>query len=108
MLPVTDTSGNKNSNDKKFSSKSPPTDTFVDESDDDDVLNEKVSNERKIKSMEKAQRILSKCKTNIHYKTNIRTKTSWLMHTISHIIMTTDKIMQPHKYKFENTRETEK
>ena len=58
MLPVTDTSGNKNSNDKKFSSKSPPTDTFVDESDDDDVLNEKVSNERKIKSMEKAQRIL--------------------------------------------------
>ena len=66
---------------KAQSTKHPrPTDTFVDEdSDDDDVLNENVSAERKVKAMEKAQRILSKYKTENYCKTNPTTKSSWLM-----------------------------
>ena len=103
---VPGTGGNNTSNDSKISSTLIPPDTFEEEeSDDDDVLNERVSNEIKIKAMEKAERILSKYKINLNCKTNPNSKTSWLMHTISQIIDTADKVMQPHTYKFENTRE---
>lgn len=61
------------------------TNTFADDdSDDDDVLNENISAKRKVKSMEKAQRILSKYKTDINCKTNPETKISWLVHTTYH------------------------
>ena len=62
---VPGTSGNKKSNDTNKSCQILPTDMFEEEeSDDDDILNEKVSNETKIEAMEKAQRILSKYKNN--------------------------------------------
>ena len=71
-----------------------PTDSFEDEEsddgDDNDVLNKKVSNEIKIKVIEKAEHVLSKYKTNLNYKTNPNSKTSRLMHTISQIINTTN------------------
>ena len=51
--------------------------TFVDEdSENDDVLNENVSADEKVKEMEKAQRIINKYKTDINCKTNPTVKTS--------------------------------
>ena len=54
------TGGNDKSNDCKLSSTIIPPDTFKEEEyDDDDVLNERVADEIKIKAMEKAELILS-------------------------------------------------
>lgn len=106
---VPGTGGHTKSNDTNNSSRLPPTATFIDkESDNDDVLKEKISDEIKSKVIEKAQRILSKYKTNTNCKTNPNIKISWLMHTIGQIIKTTDKVIQPHKYRFDNIREAAK
>ena len=72
------------------------------ESDDDDILNENVSDNIKIKAMEKAHAILSKSKTSAFHKTHLNNSASWLISTIKNIIKTSDKIISPHKYTFKN------
>ena len=84
------------------------TNTFVDESSDDDVLNERTSDKSKIEAMEKATNIMSKYKNDCHISNNPKSKDSWLIHTIKSIINSTDKVISPHKYKFENTRDAAK
>lgn len=70
------TTTKKNSKHKEKSTKHnvstiPTLDTFSnEESEDDDILNEKVSDRSKMEAMEKAIKILSKCKTNSHRITN--------------------------------------
>ena len=73
--------------------------------DNDDILNNNISDERKIKAMEQATKIMNKSKTNIHLLSNSNSKDSWLVAIIESIITTSDKVIRPHKYKFENTRE---
>ena len=85
------------------------TDTISDEeSDNDDILHEHISEETKIKAMKKANRIMSRLNNNIHIKTNPGSRESWLMATIKTIINNTDRVILPHKYKFENTRDAAK
>ena len=55
--------------------------------------------------MEKDNKILGKKKNDLLYVANPKCKCSWLIHTIKTIIATSDKVISPHKYKFENTRE---
>ena len=76
--------------------------------DDDDILHENMSQETKIQAMEKANKIMSKLHNDIHRKTNPTSHKSWLMATIRTIMNSTGKIILPHKYKFENTREAAK
>ena len=73
------------------------------DSDDEDILNENVPIEIKIEAMEKATKIMSKSKNNIHRRTNPNSSRSWLMHTIKNIITKIDKTMSKHRFKFENT-----
>ena len=55
--------------------------------------------------MEKANEIMSKLNNDMYRKTNPTLHESWLMATIKTIVNSTNKIILPHKYKFENTRE---
>ena len=75
---------------------------------DNDILNKNVSDTCKIKAMERAAEILSESKTHLHLQTNPKSKDLWLMTTIKTIINTSDKIISPHKYKFENKRDAAK
>ena len=58
--------------------------------------------------MEKATSIIGKQRTKLHCITYPSSTESWLVHTIRTIIKTTDKVISPHKYKFENTRDATK
>ena len=88
--PITNTAANENSKDEE------------------DVLNENISDERNIKAMEKAEQVLSKSKTQLHLQANPSSKDSWLITTMKTIIHMSDKIISPHKYRFENTQEVAK
>ena len=44
----------------------------------------------------------------MNMQTNTMTRHSWLIHTVTTIIGMTNKTMQPHNYKFINTREAAK
>ena len=46
--------------------------------------------------------------THTHTHPSLIPKRSWLMTTIQTIITSADRVMLPHKYKFENTREAAK
>ena len=86
-----------------------PSDTFSDEeSSDDDLLNEKVPDKQRVAAMDKAAHIISEYKTHLHLVANPTSTDSWLMNTIRTTITSADKIISPHKYKFENTREAAK
>ena len=58
--------------------------------------------------MKKATEIMSKFKTIKHVQSNPTSKDAWLIATIKSIIITSDKIILPHKYKFENTKDAAK
>ena len=85
------------------------TNTFqTEDSEEDDILNEKVSEKVKIEAMNRAADIMSECKTKLHHVTHPNSTDSWLIHTKKTIISSTDKIISPHKYTFKNTREAAK
>ena len=71
---------------------------------DEDILNERVSDEKKSQAREKASKIMGK--SNIIEKGN--KKDSWLVKAIKGIISSTDKVINKHKYKFENSRDAAK
>ena len=77
---------------------------LAEEPDDDDILNENVSDDVKIRPIKKAHTILSKSKTSAFHKTNPNNSESWLIATINNAIERTDKVISHHKYKFENNR----
>ena len=60
------------------------------------------------------QRVTSKAiditskSTHTHTPPSLPPKRSWLMTTIQTIITSANRVMLPHKYKFENTREAAK
>ena len=92
---------------------SPPTSTTTTlniepDSDNEDILNENVDIEVKMKAMEKANKIIGKYKNNEYKIANPNSPRSWLMGTIKKIIDSTDRVMLPHKYIFENNREAAK
>ena len=58
--------------------------------------------------MEEANNILSKRKNDLHAKNNPQSQDSWLMHTIKKVIKSTDRVINPHKYKFQNSRDAAK
>ena len=70
---------------------------IAEESKDDNILNENVSEDIKIKATEKAHGILSKSKTSAFHKSHPNNSASWLISTIKNIIKTTDKVISPHK-----------
>ena len=75
---------------------------------DDHVLNKKIPEKDQIQAMEEANKNLSKCKNDLHTKKNPRSQDSWLMHTIKKVIKSTDRVINPHKYKFQNSRDAAK
>ena len=97
-------------NHHKFSAEiNSTTDVFSDkDSDKEDILNEKVSDKTKLKAMEKATSIIGTHRKKLNRKTFPSSKDSWLLYTIRTIITSTNKIIFPHKYKFENTRNNTK
>ena len=78
------------------------------EMDDTDLVNQQELAKQKMAAMEKAHLILSKFKNNIHRKTNPTSKKSWLIHTVQTIVTSVDKVIQPHHYRFVNSREAAK
>ena len=74
----------------------------------DDILNENIPEDEKIRAMEDASRIMSKSKNKMHFKTHNNTKESWLVYTMRRVISAADKVINPHNYKFENNREAAK
>ena len=72
------------------------------------MLNNNVSDAIKIKAMEKASKILGKKRDDSLHVTNPTSKCSWFMQTIKTIIATSDKVIFPYKYIFENTRDAAK
>ena len=58
--------------------------------------------------MEKANKIMGKLKNDMHRINHPMSRDSWLMAAIKTVINSTDKIILPHKYRFENTREAAK
>ena len=84
------------------------TDTDDESTSDDDILHENIPEETRIKAMEKANKIMGKLQNDKHRIAHPRSRDSWLMAAIKTIINSTDKIILPHKYRFENTREAAK
>ena len=82
----------------------------IDEQSDeeDDVLNEKLTEDEKVQAMEKASKIMSKYKNNLHNNAHPHSQDSWLVHTIKKLLKSPNKSIKPHKYRFENTRDAAK
>ena len=82
----------------------------VDEQSDeeDDVLNEKLTDDDKVQAMEQASKIMSKYQNNLHIAVHPHSQDSWLVHTIKKLLRSPNKSITPHKYRFENTRDAEK
>ena len=51
---------------------------------------------------------MSEYKNKLHLDTYPNSKDIWLLHTMKRIFKSTDKIINPHKYKFENNRDAAK
>ena len=67
-----------------------------------------ISEKERMKAMEKASNLLGKSFNIIHKSTHPKSTDSWLMHKIKTIISTTDKVINPHRYRFENDRNAAK
>ena len=82
----------------------------VDEQSDeeDDVLNEKLTDDDKVQAMEQASKIMSKYQNNLHISVHPHSQDSWLVHTIKQLLKSPNKNIKPHKYRFENTRDAAK
>ena len=58
--------------------------------------------------MEQASEIMSKYKNKLHANTHPNSSASWLIYTIKQVMSSTDKGINPHRYKFDNNRDAEK
>ena len=67
-----------------------------------------ISEDEKVQAMEKASEIMRKYKNKSHFNTHPRSKDSWLIHKIKRIVQSPNRMINPHKYKFENSREAAK
>ena len=71
------------------------------DSDDGEIQRETVSHAEYVKVRSTADEILSKYQSNSHLIVKPLSQDSWLIRTIKQVITSTDRVIQPHKYRFE-------
>ena len=67
------------------------------------IITGDITDNQKVKLMEQSAKFLGKCHDDRFNLTNIKSRDSWLIHTIKRVITSTDRIVNPTGYKFVNS-----